>query len=630
MALLRLRQVHLGFGGPPLLDGIDLSIEQGERICLLGRNGEGKSSLMKVLAGEIQPESGERVVTQGLKVTRLIQEVPDDIEGSVFDVVADGVGELSSLIKSYHQASHRVAEEASDEAIRRLSEAQHDLEAAEGWQLEQKVETVISRMQLEQDDLFRSLSGGMKRRVLLARALVGEPDILLLDEPTNHLDIEAILWLEEFLISWDGTLFFVTHDRGFLRRLATRILELDRGHLSDFPGDYDNYLRRREEMDQAESRANARFDKALQKEEAWIRQGIKARRTRNQGRVRQLQAMREAYQSRRSRQGKARMSLNQAELSGKLVCELESVSYAWQQTPIIRDFSKTVLRGDRIGIIGPNGCGKSTLLQLMLGQLKPDQGRVDLGTKLETAYFDQMRGQLEPEKSVLDNLAGGSDKVVINGQPKHVMSYLQDFLFSPNRVRQPVNALSGGERNRLMLAKLFAQPANLLVLDEPTNDLDMETLDLLEELLMDFDGTLLLVSHDRDFIDHVVTSTIVFEGDARVSEYVGGYTEWQRHKESAIHKQAADQNKAKEKNNRAAQAISKAKKKKSYKEQRELEALPALIESLETDIESLQLALADPELYRDAPEKVAEYKATLEDKEAALSDAYERWEILEA
>ncbi|MCB1799844.1 MAG: ATP-binding cassette domain-containing protein, partial [Gammaproteobacteria bacterium] len=408
-------------------------------------------------------------------------------------------------------------------ALARVEQIQHRLEAVDGWRMEQQVESVISRMQLNADDRFEALSGGMKRRVLLARALAADPQLLLLDEPTNHLDVESITWLEEFLLNWPGTLVFITHDRGFLRRLATRIVELDRGQIADFPGDYQNYLRRRDEMDNAEALAKARFDKMLAQEEVWVRQGIKARRTRNEGRVRRLEAMRREYGERRTRQGTANLAANTAERSGKLVCQASHVGFAWEGRPVIRDFTTTILRGDRIGIIGPNGCGKSTLLNLLLGRLVPDSGTIERGTKIEVAYFDQLRDQLDLDKTVLDNVAGGSDKVSIDGKEKHVISYLQDFLFPPKRCRQPVRALSGGERNRLLLAKLFTRPANVLVMDEPTNDLDLETLELLEELLLEFDGTLLLVSHDRAFLDNVVTSTLVFEGDGRVNAYVGGY-----------------------------------------------------------------------------------------------------------
>ncbi len=627
MSLINLKGIHLSFGDPPLLDGVDLGIERGERICLLGRNGEGKSTLLKVIAGEQKADDGERILAQGVRVARLTQEVPEGLSGPVFDIVADGLGEQAALIKAYHEASRQVMEDPGEAALDRLARVQHALEAADGWQLEQRTEQTISRMGLDPEAAFEALSGGLKRRVLLARALVGEPDVLLLDEPTNHLDIEAIDWLENFLLGWGGTLVFITHDRRFLQALATRIVELDRGKATDWPGDYANYLRRREERDAAEALANARFDKKLAQEEVWIRQGIKARRTRNEGRVRQLKALRRELGERRNRQGRANMAVNTAERSGKLVCAAEHVSYAWDGTPVIRDFSTTILRGDRIGIIGPNGCGKSTLLNLLLGKLEPDSGRIELGTRLEVAYFDQLRAQLDEDKTVIDNVAGGSDKVEINGQSKHIIGYLQDFLFAPARARQPVKALSGGERNRLLLAKLFTRPANLLVMDEPTNDLDVETLELLEELLLDFDGTLLLVSHDRDFIDHVVTSTLVFEGEGRVNAYVGGYSDWQAQRAA----------KPAESGRPAASVVATAQatapqrpKKRSYKDQRELDALPRRIEALEEEQTTVHAALADPALYRDDPARAGELKQRLSAIESELAEAYDRWESLEA
>jgi len=632
MAILTLRNLHLSYGDPPLIDGIDLSIEAGERICLLGRNGEGKSTLLKLIAGDLRPDDGERVVSQGVRIARLTQEVPEQLHGSVFEVVADGVGTTAELIKQYHAASHALAEDAGEVAMARFERIQHQLEAADGWRLEQQVESVISRMQLNPDDAFEALSGGMKRRVLLARALAADPQLLLLDEPTNHLDVESITWLEEFLLNWPGTLVFITHDRGFLQRLATRIVELDRGGVTDFPGDYQNYLRRRDEMDNAEALANARFDKLLAQEEVWVRQGIKARRTRNEGRVRRLEAMRREYGDRRNRAGTAKIAMNAGERSGKLVCEAVDVSHAWDGRPILRDFSTTILRGDRIGIIGPNGCGKSTLLNLLLGRLRPDSGRIELGTKLQVAYFDQLRDQLELDKTVLDNVAGGSDKVTVNGKEKHVISYLQDFLFPPKRCRQPVRALSGGERNRLLLAKLFTRPANVLVMDEPTNDLDLETLELLEELLLDFDGTLLLVSHDRAFLDNVVTSTLVFEGGGRVNAYVGGYQDWLRQRAAqapAAKPRAAARPDAGEKTVEPRGGEAARPKKLSYKDQRELDALPARIETLESELGEIQGALASPELYRAPTAKVAELNGRLQQVEQELAQAYERWAELE-
>ncbi|MES9873360.1 MAG: ATP-binding cassette domain-containing protein [Candidatus Sedimenticola sp. 6PFRAG7] len=626
MALITLRKVQLGYGGPLLLKDVDLSIERGERICLLGRNGTGKSTLMKLVAGEIQPDDGQMTIQQGARITRLTQEVPAGTDGTVFDVVSSGLGQLGELVRQYHHVSLILAEEGSEQLLDELSRVQHELEAADGWQTEQRVETVISRLSLDPDIQFTSLSGGLKRRVLLAQALVQEPDLLLLDEPTNHLDIDSIDWLEEFLLGYGGTLLFVTHDRMFLRKLATRIIELDRGELTDWPGDYENFLRRKDEMLNAEEKANARFDKKLAQEEVWIRQGIKARRTRNEGRVRALKAMREERGERRERTGQVKMAMQEAERSGKLVVEVEDISYAWEEKPVIRGLTTTIIRGDRIGIIGPNGCGKTTLLNLLLGKLVPNSGKVNLGTKVEVAYFDQLRAALDEEKSVGDNVADGSDNVEVGGSTKHVISYLQDFLFTPDRVRQPVKALSGGERNRLLLAKLFTKPANVLVMDEPTNDLDMETLELLEELLLDYQGTLLLVSHDRAFLNNVVTSSLVFEGQGRVNEYVGGYDDWLRQRQPANAPKPLAASQAKSKTEKP-----KPKPKKlSYKDQRELEALPKRIEELENTLDELQNQMAAPAFYQQGGDAIAEAKAKVESAEAELSEAFERWESLEA
>jgi ATP-binding cassette subfamily F protein uup len=626
--LITLKNIQLSYGSVPLLDGIDLVIDKGERICLLGRNGAGKSTLMKVILGELAADDGERVVSSGAKLARLIQEVPVGMAGSVFDVVADGIGQLAGKLKAYHQISHQLAESADQSLLDKLSRAQHELEASDGWQLEQRVETVISRLGLDADAEFGELSGGLKRRVLLAQALVTEPDLLLLDEPTNHLDIEAIDWMEEFLLNYPGAILFVTHDRAFLRRLAGRILELDRGSLSDWPGDYDNFLRRKEERLNAEALANARFDKRLAEEEVWIRQGIKARRTRNEGRVRALKAMREARMQRREQTGKAQMQLNSGERSGKLVVEVEHIDYAWENQPIIRDLSTTILRGDRVGIIGPNGSGKTTLLNLLLGRLQPDAGKVKLGTNLQVAYFDQLRGQLDEERSVQDNVGGGSDKVEIGGKTKHIIGYLQDFLFTPERARTPVKALSGGERNRLLLAKLFTKPANVLVLDEPTNDLDVETLELLEELLVDYDATLLLVSHDREFLDNAVTSCLVFEGEGRVVEYVGGYSDWEAGKKRR--QQTAKASASESKVKFASEKPKKKREKLSYKDQRELDGLPQRIESLEAELDELQTHLSDPQLYRTQGEHVARLQQDVARVETELEQAYARWESLES
>ncbi|MBT8419948.1 MAG: ATP-binding cassette domain-containing protein [Gammaproteobacteria bacterium] len=665
MPLFTLRNVQLSFGGPALLEQISLSIDKGERICLLGRNGTGKSTLMKLIAGEIQPDDGQINARQGAIITRLTQEVPDDITGSVFDVVSSGLGELGELIRQYHHLATRLetGDGGAEGTLARLSAVQHRLEADNGWRTEQRVEAVVSRLSLDAELAFDTLSGGLKRRVLLARALVLEPDLLLLDEPTNHLDIASIDWLEEFLLGFNGALLFVTHDRAFLQRLATRIIELDRGNLTDWPGDYRNFLRRKDEMQNAEDKANARFDKKLAQEEVWIRQGIKARRTRNEGRVRSLQAMREDRAGRRTGPGKVRMALSMAEQSGKLVVEAEEVSYAWDSVPVIKGFSTTILRGDKVGLIGPNGVGKTTLLNLLFppatgislnnpqktvgvtdednrralprAALMPSAGKIRFGTKLEVAYFDQMRAALDEDKSVQDNVAGGSDTVVINGQRKHIVGYLQDFLFPPDRIRQPVKALSGGERNRLLLAKLFTRSANVLVMDEPTNDLDMETLELLEELLLDYKGTLLLVSHDRAFLNSVVTSTLVFEGDGRVAEYVGGYDDWLRQRvvaEPVAKKmtRSAPPSPAKPgKSGDKEPADNKPNKKLSYKDQRELDLLPARIQEIETELEKIQTEMSTPDFYRQTDEKIATMTTRLAAIEAELAKSYQRWEALE-
>ncbi|WP_041068539.1 ATP-binding cassette domain-containing protein [Thiolapillus brandeum] len=626
MSLLSIKKLSLSFGHPALLNEVDLNIEANERICLIGRNGEGKSTLMKVIAGEIPFDDGEVRVEGGARIAFLRQEVPDDMAGRIFDLVADGLGNLAGLVKDYHAACVSLAESGDEAAMNHLSVAQQKMEAAGGWALEQRVEEVISRMELDPDQEFSALSGGMKRRVLLARALAAEPDLLLLDEPTNHLDIEAIAWLEEFLLGWRGSLLFITHDRAFLRRLATRIVELDRGMITDWPGDYDNYLRRKAERENAEARENARFDKKLAQEEVWIRQGIKARRTRNEGRVRQLQAMREAARERRSKQGSVKLAMNKGELSGKLVCEAENVSYAWDGNPVVRNFSATILRGDKLGIIGPNGCGKSTLLNLLLGKLKPDAGDIRLGSKVEVAYFDQLRAQLDEEATVIDNVSGGSDSVTINGHSKHIISYLQDFLFPPARARQPVKALSGGERNRLLLAKLFMKPANLLVMDEPTNDLDVETLELLEELLLNYEGTLLLVSHDRAFLDNVVTSSLVFEGQGQVNAYVGGYSDW------LAQRPAPEEDKPRQKAGTEAPRVkpqSAPGRKLGYKEQRELARLPGDIEAMEERRANVEQALSDPELYQSDPEKAQSLSGELQEVVAQLEALYLRWDELE-
>jgi len=545
--------------------------------------------------------------------------------GSIFHVVSQGLGQAGELIERYHQLAHDVAEDHS--LMDALEECQHALESVDGWALTQRVDTVLSKLELDADTDMATLSGGMQRRVMLGRALVAEPDLLLLDEPTNHLDIAAITWLEEFLLNWDGALLFITHDRAFLQRLATRIIELDRGKLADFPGDYATYLARKEAMLADEERQNALFDKRLAQEEVWIRQGIKARRTRNEGRVRALKAMRDEHAARRNRTGSVSMGIQSAERSGKIVVEAEDVSFEYDGRTIVRNLSTTIMRGDKIGIIGPNGSGKTTLLRLLLGELEPTHGTLKSGTNLQIAYFDQYRAALDEEKSVVDNVGEGSDSVTINGQPKHVLSYLQDFLFAPNRARQPVKALSGGERNRLLLAKLFTKPSNLLVLDEPTNDLDSDTLDLLEELLSDYKCTVLLVSHDRAFLNNVVTSTLVFEGDGVVNDYVGGYDDWLRQRFAPAPAKAS----AKPADTKAAPMTPAEKPKKlSFKDQRELEALPQKIQMLESEREQINTRMSDPTFYQQEKDIVNAAQARLEAIEKELAVAYARWEALES
>lgn len=629
MNLITLKSVQHGYGGLPLLDGVDLTISSGERVCLIGRNGEGKSTLMKIIVGDIVPDSGEISRNRQLVMARLTQEVPQGFSGTVFDIVSEALGNKAELIKRYHRTVQRVSDDASEENMAQLAKIQHELETVDGWQLEQEVETVISRLSLPADTDVSTLSGGLKRRVLLAQALVKKPDLLLLDEPTNHLDLEAIQWMEQFLLDWKGALLFITHDREFLKRLANRIIELDRGTATDWPGDYQNYLRRKEERLNAEEKENERFDKKMAQEEVWIRQGIKARRTRNEGRVRALMAMREKYKQRRSQQGQARLQMQQAENSGKLVAEVDAISYSWENKPIVKDFSLTILRGDRLGVIGPNGSGKSTLLNLLLGRLEPQSGKVKLGTNLEIVFFDQLRDLIREDTTVLDNVAEGSDNVTVNGRQKHIMSYLQDFLFTPDRARQPASALSGGERNRLLLAKLFLKPANLLVLDEPTNDLDVETLELLEELLSEYQGTLILVSHDRQFLDNVVTATLVLEGNGAVGNYIGGYSDWaekQRLKQQQIENHRPKTVKAAE---QKTQQPKKAKK-LSYKLLRELQELPKLIESLEQQLVSVQEKLSDPDVYKEQPDKVQQLQVDMKTIEEKLEQSFSRWEELES
>jgi ABC transport system ATP-binding/permease protein len=622
MSLLALQDVSIAFGGPPLLDGANLGIERGERVCLLGRNGAGKSTIMKLLDGTMSPDSGEVVRQTGLTVARLEQEVPDDVHGSTFDVVAAGLGDAGRLLARYHEAGHRVATDASEQALRELDRLHHALDSANAWEMQTRVDTVLSHLGLDPEAEFAKASGGRKRQTLLARALVRDPDVLLLDEPTNHLDVDAIEWMESYLVDRGTTLLFVTHDRAFLRRLATRIVELDRGRLVDWAGDYDTYLQRKEVALATEAKEWADFDRKLAQEEVWIRTGIQARRTRNEGRVRALEALRVERSQRRERVGTVKLQAHEGERSGKLVVEARGVSFSYGDKPIARHFSTTIMRGDRVGLIGPNGSGKTTLLRLLLGEITPDAGTIRLGTNLELAYFDQLREQLDPNRSVFDSIADGADFIDTRGGRKHVHGYLEEFLFSPERARTPVRALSGGERNRLLLARLFTRSFNLLVLDEPTNDLDIETLDLLEDLLLEFSGTLILVSHDRAFLDNVVTSTLVLEGKGTIGEYAGGYTDWLRQRKVAAPAPARSKP-------IASPGPRAAKKRQiTFKESKELTELPDRIEALEREREAIYASLSDGAFLRDGA-AVVTARARLVEVEAEIEKLLARWEELE-
>ncbi len=622
--LLHAKNLSLHVGATALLDGAELVIDPGERVCLLGRNGEGKSTLLRLLAGEIEPEDGTIQRRPGLRVATLPQDVPASIQGSVFDVVSGGVGEIGTQLAEYH----RLAASTSPD-MDRLGRLQSAIEARDGWNLNHRVEATITRLELDPEQQFADLSGGLKRRVLLARALAGEPDLLLLDEPTNHLDVESIRWLENFLVQFNGSLLFITHDRAFLRALATRILELDRGRLTSWPGDYDNFRRRKAEALHAEALERAQFDKKLAQEEIWIRKGIEARRTRNEGRVRTLLAMREQLAARRERLGTAHLTITEAERSGKLVAEVEDLSFSHGEQVIVRKFSTTVLRGDRIGIIGPNGAGKSTLIKLLLGQLAPDAGRVRLGTRLQVAHFDQLREALDPDRPVFENIGDGKEFIEIGGVRKHVLGYLQEFLFTPERARTPVRALSGGERSRLLLARLFTRPCNLLVLDEPTNDLDLETLDLLEERLGEFDGTLLLVSHDREFLDRVVTRSFVFEGGGRIGDYVGGYSDCLRFRPAAQSEPRPTAGGAGPAAGSESRPAARPARRLGNRERNELARLPGRIEALEAEQAELAAALSDGQIYTQRPERAREIQQRLGIIDKELANAYARWAELE-
>ncbi|THB69563.1 MAG: ATP-binding cassette domain-containing protein [Gammaproteobacteria bacterium] len=630
MPLVTLDNVSIAFGVNQLLDCANLTIDAGERICVIGRNGEGKSTLLKIIQGLVNQDSGDVNVQSGIKISALEQDVYTDSSDTVYHEITNGLGTLKKLLYSYHQLVTNP--DLSESDLIRLEQIQHELEANDGWNISNRVDSIISKLELDADARLSDLSGGWLRRVYLAKALISEPDLLLLDEPTNHLDIEAIEWLEEFLLDYRGGMLFITHDRSLLKKLATRIVEIDRGRLTSWPGDYENYLRRKDEVANAEELANKRFDKKLSQEETWIRQGIKARRTRNEGRVRSLLTMREEFKQRRSKQGTASFSIEEAEKSGKIVIEAYKIHYAWEDTRIANGLSLKVQRGDRIALIGPNGCGKTTLLRVLLGELQPQQGKVKLGTKLEVAYFDQLRNTLNLEESVIDNVAHGSDYVEIGGSRKHIMGYLSDFLFTPERVRTPVKALSGGERNRLLLARLFSKPANVLVLDEPTNDLDIESLELLEEKLADFSGTIIIVSHDRSFLDNVVTSSLFFEGGGNIGHYVGGYSDAKAAVDN-INKFRQEQVKASltEQVEKPKKERSKTPAKKlSYKDQRELDSLPGLMEELENKIDQLQTETSNPEFYQQDNEIIAQKLSELESAQNEFDDMFMRWEELDS
>jgi ABC transport system ATP-binding/permease protein len=632
MAVISLSSAQLAFGHVALLDHAEFSLETGERVGLIGRNGTGKSSLLKIISGRFKLDDGLLVMQQGLKIAYVEQEPVFDPEMNVFDAVASGMGELQDLLKEYDALTGQFGQGDDDALMERMHEIQVKLDAADAWSLPNKVETTLGRLNLPAGMLMKTLSGGMQKRVALARALVSAPDVLLLDEPTNHLDFTSILWLEGLLRDYKGSVLFITHDRSFLDNVATRIIELDRGRLLSYPGNFSAYQVRKAEQLEIEEVENAKFDKFLAQEEVWIRKGVKARRVRDEGRVRRLEALRQQRAVRREQQGQVKLDVSSGERSGKIVAEMENIAKTYGEKVIIKDFSATILRGDKVGLIGANGAGKTTLLKIILGEEAADAGTVRLGTKLQVAYFDQMRAQLNEEASLMETIAPGSDWVEINGQRKHVMSYLGDFLFAPERARSPVKSLSGGERNRLLLARLFAKPANCLVLDEPTNDLDIDTLELLEELLEEYTGTVFLVSHDRTFLDNVVTQVIVAEGEGRWREFVGGYTDWERVRAAApvaTPAKAAPKGEAKAEPAAAAAAAAKPRK-LSFKEQRELDELPKLIASLEDEQTALALQLSDPDFYKKNAAEAKRVNARMEAIEAQLLAALERWEAIES
>ncbi|MEN6385467.1 MAG: ATP-binding cassette domain-containing protein [Phycisphaerales bacterium] len=625
MAVIGMQDISIGFGGRPLLENITLQFEAGERICLLGRNGVGKTSFMKLIMGVISPEKGIFSRMPKMTITGLTQDVPAELHGSVFELVSEGLGDKGGILAEYHIVAEKLATDHDNVSLlKKLENLQHQIDACDGWQIDKYVEDIIQNMELDSKAAADSLSAGMKRRALLAQALVRSPDVLLLDEPTNHLDIKTITWIEEFLANYKGTLIFVSHDRMFVRKLATRILEFDRGLVINYACDYDTFLERRDIANEAQAAEEALFDKRLAKEEIWIRKGIKARRTRNEGRVRALKKMREERRDRREQIGNVRIQLHDVQQSGRLVIEAKDISFSYENKPLIKNFTSTIMRGDKIGIIGPNGCGKTTLLKILLEQLKPVSGSVRHGTNLEIAYFDQLHAELDYEKCVYENIAGGNKTIEINGARRHIVGYLQDFLFTPDQCLSPLSNLSGGERNRLLLARLFSVPSNVLVMDEPTNDLDIETLDLLEEVLIDYPGTVLIVSHDREFLNNVVTSIISFDEPATVKEYVGGYDDWVRQRNEMLKPEP-------ENTSKPVKPVEEKEKvrKLSYKEKQELKSLPDKIEKLENELKQLHETMADPAFYKKGNDAAAVGAKAVELRKE-LDNAYARWQELES